>query len=84
MPQPAAAAACPDGGVYDRLGRLERDAAVDRHRWSTADENRRKLEGRLDDLSTAMTRLSTTINVATALLGFLIALAGVVVPLVRG
>ena len=38
----------------------------------------------LDDISTAMTRLSTTIKVATALLGFLIALAGVVVPLIRG
>ncbi len=84
MPQPTAAAACPDGGVYDRLGRLERDAAVDRHRWGAADENRRKLEDRIDDLSTAMTRLNTTIKVGAALLGLLIALAGVVVPLVKG
>jgi hypothetical protein len=83
--------ACPDSEVYDRLGRLEQRASADRVRWegverrdadrAEADEKR---DEKLDRLAHGMTRLNTTIWVATGIVGTLIALAGIIVPLLKG
>jgi hypothetical protein len=73
--------ACPDAEVYDRLGRLERSGAADRVRREHNDRSIDDLRRDVDRVVEGMTRLSTTIKVATAILGFIVALAGVVVPL---
>lgn len=78
MTQPQA---CPDPAVYERVGRLERGLSNDRVRWDAQEERNGKVERDLDRLCDAVTRLSTTIKVAAGIIGFLVALAGIVVPL---
>lgn len=82
---------CPDREVYSRLGSLER--ARDRNdEWRRGqeqrDQDRRRADEerdeKLDRLAHGVTRLNTTIWVATGIVGFLVAVAGIVMPLVKG
>lgn len=76
--------ACPDGEVYERLNSVERRLSADRVRWEQQERTNDGARIDIDRLVEGMTRLTATIKVATAIMGFLLALAGVVIPLWKG
>ena len=76
---PPAASTCPDGGVYERLSEIERRLSADRVRW----ESHKAQVAKVDDLLLKVERLTTQIKMATAIMGVLLTIAGIVVPLMK-
>ena len=77
-------ATCPDSEVYERLNSVERRLSADRVRWEQQERTNEDVRGDLNRATDGMNRLATTIKVATAIVGFIIALAGVIIPLWKG
>ena len=75
---------CPDPEVYERINAVERRLSADRVRWEQQERTNDGARVDIDRLVEGMTRLTATIKVATAIMGFLLALAGVVIPLWKG
>lgn len=71
-------AVCPDPDIYSRLNKVERTDAVHTENWRKQEAADRETAAEIDRLCDAVTRLTTTLKTTTAILSFLVVVAGVV------
>lgn len=71
-----------DADLYARLGRLERLGAEHAAYWKTQMQTNLRREDQIEKLMGQMTTVNTTLKVATAILGFVLTVAQIIVPIV--